>query len=771
MDALKGLTSEEAQCRLQKDGMNILPEEKHHPLLVFLSKFWAPVPWMLEVIIFLEVFLGKFTEAWVIGGLVFFNAVLSFSEEGKAKNALRLLRNKLKVQSRVFRDQQWTLLPAQELVSEDIILIRMGDIVPADVELLEGHVMIDQSAITGESLPVESRQGGAAYAGSVIKHGEAYAKVKSTGEKTYYGKTAEIMRSTKTPSHLEKTIFSIVRALVIFDLVLISFLVIYSSFLGISLSEIIPFSLLLLVASVPVALPATYALATALGSMELAKEGILITRLSTIEEAAAMNILCIDKTGTITQNCLHVSKVYSYPPYTDKDLLVLASLSCEEATQDPLDLAILREAKECSSEYCIAERIEFVPFDPDKKCSEAIVRYKGQLLHVFKGAPLELLKRIKEGPDLSKEIVTMSSDGSRILGVAFEVNGHLKFIGLIALQDLPVETSKEAIKEIHDLGIRVMMMTGDSLPTALSIGKQVGIGSKALAREELRLSSKQKIAETDVVAGIFPEDKFHLIQSLQASGYVCGMTGDGVNDAPALKKAEVGIAVSNATDVAKAAASLVLTNPGLIDIIKAIKASRQIYQRMMTYTLNKIVKTLQIAILLGIGLIITNQFVISQLLIVLLLFANDFMTMSISTDRVSFSQKPDKWNIKKLTLIGGVFAAMILVLSFFILFAGVNYLHLPLPELQTLIFLTLVFTGQAIIYLVRERKHFWHSMPSSWMIGCSVLDIVLVSILAVKGVWMAPIPLILVLKLLASIAVYFVFLDFIKVKLVKFSAL
>jgi H+-transporting ATPase len=745
MVELKGLGAEEARARLEKFGANTLPEEKSRPWVNFLSKFWAPVPWMLEVIIVLELALGKYAEAWIIALLVLFNAVLSFYQEGKAKNALRLLRNRLSVQARVLRDGKWNVIAAEGLVPDDAICIRTGDIVPADAKLLEGHALIDQSALTGESMPVEPPVGGTVYAGSIVKHGEAYGTVLSTGKNTYYGKTAEIMRSAKTPSHLQRTIFSIVKYLVAFDFVLVLCLLIYSLYYGISLAEIVPFSLLLFVASVPVALPAMYALSTALGSMELARKGILVSKLSAIEEAAAMNVLCVDKTGTITQNSLKVSALCSYAPISDEDLLCLAMMACEEATQDPLDVAILKAGAGCKSKFLSAKKVGFEPFDPERKCSEAKVLYEGREIHVLKGAPLELLKM--SGGDVSKDMERLGADGSRILAIIYGEDKQLKLAGLIALQDPPRETSKEAIREIGELGVKVVMITGDDVRVAESIAGKVGI------------------EHGNIIARVFPEDKFHIIQSFQKEGSICGMTGDGVNDAPALKAAEVGIAVSNATDVAKASASLVLTKPGLDDILEAIKSSRCIYQRMLTYTLNKIIKTLQIAVLLGIGLIITGEFIISQLLIVLFLFANDFMTMSISTDRVSYSQKPDKWDIKSLVVTGIFFAALILVLSFFILYAGKNYFHLSILEIRTLIFLMLVFTGQATIYLVRERKAFWHSAPSFWMILASIVDIAIVSILAIYGVFMAPIHASLVVGLIGVVIIYFVLLDFIKCKI------
>jgi H+-transporting ATPase len=767
MIEFSGLTTEQAQRQLKLFGSNTLPEEKRHPLLVFFSTFWGPIPWMLEIVILLELFLGRYAEAWVIGLLIVFNASVRFFQEGKAKNALRLLRGRLDVKARVLRDNEWRLISAQQLVPQDIVRLRMGDIVPADAKVLQGHLVIDQSAITGESLPVEPPVNAITYAGSVVKHGEAYAQIISTGENTYFGKTAEIMRITKTPSHLQRTIFSIITYLIAFDIVLVGFVFSYAVYQGLSLFELIPFSLLLLIASVPVALPATYALSTALGAIELAKVGVLVTRLSAIEEAAAMTIVCVDKTGTITQNSLSVSEVCSYSPYSHDDLLALASFACEESTQDPIDLAIVRAAAKSQSEFSSVQKLSFIPFDPERKCTEACILYHGQEGHVLKGAPSELLMKSTGGKDVFDDLTRLSADGSRVLAVLFRTQQKKTLIGFIALQDPPRETSKDSIQKIHELGVRVMMVTGDSEATARALASQVGIGPKAITRDALYMLSQEKIAENDVIAGVFPQDKFQIIQLLQRQGYICGMTGDGVNDAPALKKAEVGIAMSNASDVAKASASVVLTNPGLIDVVEAIKTSRRIYQRMLTYTLNKIIKTLEISVLLGLGLVVTNNFIISQLLIVLLLFANDFVTMSISTDNVSFSQKPDKWDIKKLTVVGGVFASLILVLSFFILFAGSEILHLSLGELRTVVFLTLVFTGQATVYLVRERRHFWRSCPSVWMIAASVFDIIAVGVMAINGVLMTPLPLSQVCGLLALVMVFFVFLDFLKIRIFR----
>ena len=762
MIELEGLTAAGALEQLKKYGPNTIPEERFNPLAIFLKKFWAPVPWVLEIIFALEMTLGKFGEAWIIFSLLLFNAILSFFQEGRAKKALIALKQHLDVQARALRDKQWKLISAKELVPGDVIRIRMGDIVPADVKILAGCLSIDQSALTGESLPVEIVEGNPGYAGSSVKHGEAFANVIATGKHTYYGKTAEIVRLAKAPSHLERTIFQIIKYLVAFDLILVFSVFIYAAHEGLPFSDLIPFSLLLLVASVPVALPATFTLATALGSLELSKQGVLVSRLSAIEEAAAMNVLCLDKTGTITKNSLEVASFHCFSKYTKEDLFSLASLASEEATQDPIDLAILMASKNNASSFSKAEIIEFIPFDPERKCSEAVIRYANQKFHVFKGAPRELIK----DPDLCKEIDKLAADGSRVIAVILKAD-QVEPVGLIALNDPPREDSKKILQELSSLGIRLLMITGDDAATARAIAEKVGLGIRILSRDDLYKNSQIEILDADIIAGVFPEDKFEIVSRLQKQGWICGMTGDGVNDAPALKKAEVGIAMSNATDVAKASAALSLTKPGLTDILEAIKTSRRIYQRMLTYTLNKIIKTLEISILLSIGIILINNLVISQALIVLLLFANDFLTMSIATDRVSYSQKPEQWNIKKLIFVGVVFATLILCFSFFAFFSGEKFFQLSIFEIRTLVFIILVFTGQATVYLVRERHHFWKSRPSNWMIASSLFDLGVVSFLAINGYFMAPLHASLVFGLFGCVLFYFVVIDFIKVKFFK----
>lgn len=766
----RGLSAAEAARRLKQYGANEVAEEKSHPVAIFLRKFWSPVPWMLEVTVILQLVLGKPDEAIVITVLLVVNAVLSFLQEGRANKALALLRQRLNVRARVLRDGRWQLVPARELVPGDAVHVRMGDLVPADLCLAEGRVQLDQSSLTGESLPVEAAPGTDAYSGSTVTRGEASGEVITTGARTRFGKTAELVRGAKTVSHLEAMIFGIVKYLVILDVALVAALLVYAVATGMPLTEVAPFALILLVASVPVALPATFTLATALGALELAKRGVLVTRLSAIEEAAAMDVLASDKTGTITENRLTLAAVKPVNGVTENDLLRWAALACDEATQDPIDLAILAAARERKLLQDPLRRIRFTPFDPQTRRSETLFEENGLTRRAIKGAAVEVAA-LAGAPDVAAEVEALAAGGYRVLGVASGDETTLQFAGFVALLDPPRKDSAALVESLRQLGVRVVMVTGDGQATAQTVAKAVGIGERACPAQMLAENSTTAITQCDVFAQVFPEDKFHLVQALQRSGHVTGMTGDGVNDAPALKQAEVGIAVANATDVAKAAASLVLTNPGLTDVVAAVETSRRIYQRMLTYTLNKIIKTLEIAVFLSVGVMLTGVFVITPLLIVLLLFTNDFVTMSIATDRVQFSRKPERWSIPTLMLTAAPLAALILVLSFSVFFAGRDLFHLPLAQLQTLIFVMLVFTGLGNVYLVRERRHFWQSRPSRWLMLATLLDIAVVSVMASQGILMAAVSPALIGGLMALVLVYLVALDFFKVHIFRRSGL
>jgi H+-transporting ATPase len=644
---------------------------------------------------------------------------------------------------------------------------------PADLRIGSGQILLDQSALTGESVPVEAGADQPAYAGTVVKRGEATGTVTATGTRTTFGKTAELVRLAKTTSHLETVIFGIVRYLVALDALLVAVVLIYAMATGIALREILPFALILLVASIPAALAATFTLATALGALELIRQGVLVTRLAAIEEAAAMDVLCSDKTGTITKNQLTVAGLRAYPPYTQDDMLRLAALASDESTQDPIDLAILSAARDRSVLSDAWRQVRFIPFDPATKRSEAFVQHEDQALHVVKGAPQVIGELLGEAvpAGLDQDVTDLAATGSRVLAVASGAGDKLCVVGLVALHDPPREDSKELVQDLRELGIRVTMVTGDGPATAAAVAREVGLGERISPVGVLREGVKADALGYDVFAGVLPEDKFHLVEALQQAGHTVGMTGDGVNDAPALKQAEVGIAVASATDVAKAAASLVLTRPGLLNVVAAVQTSRQIYRRMLTYTLNKIIKTIEITVFLSLGLILTGTFVTTPTLIVLLLFTNDFLTMSIATDRVTFARTPRRWHIRPLVMTGLSLAGLILVLSFAIFGIGKYRLQLPLAQLQTLIFVMLVFSGQGTIYLVRERRHFWSSMPGRWLLLASAVDIVVVSLLATQGILMAAIPPALVAATLLAIMLYLAAVDFAKIRLVRYCNL
>jgi len=741
----QGLTSEEAAQRLAREGPNAIPEAHQNKVLLFAAKLWGPVPWLLEGAIVLELVLGNYVQAIIIAILVGLDAVLSFREEGDAQSALDLLRRRLTVEARVLRDGSWTLLAAATLVCDDVVHIRAGDLVPADLVVSSGEVALDQSALTGESNAVSVQAGGHAYSGAVVVRGEATGQVEAIGTSTFFGRTAELVGSSHAPGRLEQMIMGFVRALLILDVVLVVIVLADGAVRHLAWSGLLPFAVILIVAAVPVALPTTFTLASALGSRELADKGVLVTRLAAIEEAASMEVLCSDKTGTITENRLSVAALVAYGSCDEEHLLQAAAAASDASTQDPLDLAILAEA-ETRGIAGLGARRQFEPFDPSTKRSGATLQGPTGLLRVTKGAPQVVTAASAPGPAVESaaaDVAKLSATGARVLGVAEGPSeGPLTFLGLVALSDPPRSDSAALVANLRRLGVRVVMVTGDGVATAKAIAKSVGIGERASPAAELRdhPDSGLGVGElSDVYAEVLPEDKLHLVSRLQKTGLVVGMTGDGVNDAPALRKADVGIAVSTATDVAKAAAGMVLTEPGLENIVSGIQVSRRIHERMLTYTLNKIIKTLQVSIFLSLGFLIFGKFVTTPLLVVLLLLANNFATMSLATDRVGTPPDPQRWTVRSLVLASAGLALPLILLSFGVWFAGSLWLGLHTDQLQTLIFVWLVTSAQATIYSVRERHHFWHSAPSAWLAASTVMDLLAVVLLAWRGWLMTPI--------------------------------
>ena len=771
---VNGLTSAEAARRLAANGPNAIPETHQSRLAMLAAKFWAPVPWLLEVTIVLELVLRDDLQAGIFATLLVLNAVLAATQEGRAHEAVELLRARLNVTARVARDGRWTQVPASELVVGDLVHVRQGDLVPADLQLADGRVDLDQSALTGESRSTRAGPNDAAYSGSVVVSGEASGFVTAVASATYFGRTAQLVSVAQAPGNMERLIFGVVRGLVGFAIAIVAVVV------GVGLArhtpwhDLVPFVLILVIATVPVALPATFTLATALGSKEMSERGVLVTRLAAIEEAASMEVLCTDKTGTLTENRLAVAALAPTAPSNESYLLQVAAAASDAATQDPLDLAILA-AMASRGVAPLGEVTSFSPFEPATKRSEAVVATTTGEVRVVKGAPQVVADLAGvDASAIERDVARLAASGARVLGVAAGVSDALKLVGLIGLSDPARADAAGLVADIHRLGIQVVMLTGDGLATAGAIASEVGIGERIARADVLRdgdRDDRRGDASTrpwerddwrDVYAEVLPEDKMRLIASLQRASIVVGMTGDGVNDAPALKMAEVGVAVASATDVAKAAASLVLTDPGLENMVAAVEVSRRIHQRMLTYTLNKIIKTLQVAIFLGAGFVLYGHFVTTPTLVVLLLLANDFPTMSLATDHVRSPRHPQRWRVRSLLVASTWIAVVLVLLSFALWWFGTARLHLGLAAMQTLVFVWLVTSGQATLYLVRERGHFWHSRPSTWLATTSAAAVIVVVILATTGALMTAIGLGPLVAVLVATVLYLGLVDLAK---------
>lgn len=765
-----GLTQEEASERLKKFGPNVIAEKKVNPILKFMLKFWAPVPWMLEITVVLTYLFGKYLDMYVILFLLIFNAVVSYIQELKAQDAIEILKKKVSVSARVLRDGVWKNIDASKIVPGDIIHVRMGDIIPADMKIISGESQSDQSMLTGESLPVKKVPGDILYSSSILKRGEGTGVIISTGSSTVFGKTAQLVNIAGAKSHLETLILNIVKYLVVMDLALIGILIVYSLYIHVNLSDVIPFSLVVLIASVPVALPATFTMAMAIGALDLSKKGVLVTKLTAVEDAASMDTLCLDKTGTITENRLSVSEPVLYNS-TENDLMFYAMIASDLSTLDAIDMAVIDYAKKHGFNVPNVTRKEFVPFDPAIKRTEAKIETDHGEYLIMKGAPQIIVGmcQVENKGEILQRVKELGSKGFRTLGVAKIGENEKTFLGLIPLYDPPRSDSEKFIMELKAMGIRPRMITGDSSAIGSEIGREVSIGTESCSMVDIK-EGRKKIDDCDIVAEVYPEDKYNIVKELQNEKHITGMTGDGVNDAPALKQAEVGIAVSNATDVAKASASVVLTHEGLEDIVSAVVDGRKIFQRMLTYTLNKIIKTVQVAIFLTTSFFLVGFFVTTPFDIILLLFANDFVTMSISTDNVGFSKKPEQWNVKSLIGSSVSLALLVVIESFFVLWTGLKF-GLSRPEIQTYIFAMLVFSGQFTVYMVRERSAFWKSRPSKYLLTASIMDIIVITIITSQGILVTPVPLIYILALLLISFLWMVLLDSFKGRIFRHYAI
>jgi H+-transporting ATPase len=748
----KGLSQKEAQARLAKYGYNELPEKKANPLLKFLSYFWGPIPWMIEVAAILSAILRHWEDFGIILALLLMNAGVGFWEEYQAGNAVAALKAKLAIHARVKRDGEWKTIPAREIVPGDLMRVRIGEIVPADSRLLEGDpIEVDQSALTGESLPVERKSGDAVYSGSIVKQGEADTLVYGTGRNTYFGKTAQLVETAHTVSHFQRAVLKIGDFLIIIALALVILILAVALFRGDRMLTTLQFALVLTVAAVPVAMPAVLSVTMAVGARKLADKQAIVTHLAAMEELAGIDVLCSDKTGTLTQNKLTLGDPFCVSGVTPTEIILAASLASRADSQDAIDLAVLSGLKD-RHELDGYQVIHFQPFDPVHKRTEAVVKGpKNVQFRATKGAVQVILELAADARQVQgavdDAVKGFAARGFRSLGVArTKDNGQWQFLGVLPLFDPPREDSKGTIATASQMGVKVKMVTGDQLAIAKEMARQLGLGQNivdaAVLQGPKHYETEQlakAIEAADGFAQVFPEHKFHIVRALQKEGHIVGMTGDGVNDAPALKQADAGIAVSGATDAARAAADIALLNPGLSVIIDSIKESRKMFQRMNSYAMYRIAETIRVLLFMTLSILVFNFYPVTAVMIVLLAILNDGAILSIAYDRVHYSDRPESWNMPVVlgiatTLgIAGVFA------SFGLFYLGERVFHLGRDVIQSLMYLKLSVAGHLTIFVTRTRKPFWAIRPATILFWAVVCTQAVATLLAVYGVFMAPI--------------------------------
>ena len=747
-----GLTQAEAEKRLTQYGPNEIEEKKTNLFLKFFTYFWGPIPWMIEAAIILSAVARHWPDFFIILLLLVANAVVGFWEERQAGNAIEALKAKLAVKARVKRDGKWITPAARELVPGDVIRLRLGDIVPADARLLEGDLVeVDQSALTGESLPVERKPGEAVSSGSIIRQGEIGALVYATGANTYFGKTAQLVQEAHTISHFQKAVLKIGNYLIMLAVALVAVIVAVAIYRGDPILSTLQFALVLTVAAIPVAMPTVLSVTMAVGAKLLAGKKAIVSKLVAIEELAGVDVLCADKTGTLTQNKLTLGDPFSVNNILADQVILYGALASRTDNNDTIDLAVLAGLKNKDSLKAY-EVVHFQPFDPVHKRTEATVKTKdGETFNVTKGAPQVILElssnqgQIKSAVD--KAVNEFAARGFRSLGVARAGgDGQWQFVGILPLFDPPREDAKATIKTAGEMGVKIKMVTGDALAIAKETAKKLDMGTNILDAASLGDSKKNEtseVAESIEKAGgfaqVFPEHKFHIVDVLQKRGHIVGMTGDGVNDAPALKKADCGIAVSDATDAARAAASIVLTTSGLSVIIDAIKESRKIFQRMDSYAIYRIAETLRVLFFMTAAILIFNFYPVTAVMIVMLALLNDAAILSIAYDTVHYKNKPEAWNMHMVLGISTVLGILGVIASFGMFYLGERVFHLDRPHIQTLMYLKLSVAGVLTIFLTRTRGPFWSIRPSRVLLLAVLGAQTVATLLAVYGLLMTPI--------------------------------
>ncbi len=741
-----GLSTKEVKERVQFYGRNEITEKKKNPLLEFLKRYWGPMPWLLELAMALSFALQHEIEGVIIFLLLTVNAIIGFMHSRGSQKAVELLKQRLAIKARLLRDGSWVMEDASGIVPGDMLIVKLGDIIPADAKIVSGDLSIDESALTGESLPVEKEESDVVFSGAVVRRGEAKCVVVNTASNTYFGKTAELVKIAKPKSHQEEIMMAIVKYMMYLGIAASVLVAGDALAMHMSVLLIMTFIVVFLMGAVPVALPAVMTIVQAATGMKLAEEGVLVTRLDSIEDAASISVLCLDKTGTITQNKLAVTDSLPFSGFAREDVIRSAVLASRTEGMDLIDMAIIDYAKGNGISTDSCKQLSYTPFNPATKRTEAEVEASGRKYRVVKGAAqviIGMCKGLEKATlaEVDREIESFSQKGYRTIAVAQSVDGdpeNLTLTGLVPLADPARPDSRKMIEEIKELGVKPLMLTGDSLAIAREIAGQVGIGTNIIRLSDIKDLSEdeqaKRAATSDGFAEIYPEDKYKIVKLLQSKGYMVGMTGDGVNDAPALKQAEMGIAVSNSADVAKASASVVLTQPGVSVIVEAVKRSRETYQRMLTWVINKVTKVIQVVGLLTIGFFVMHSMVLSLLGMSLLVFANDFVTMSLATDNVKHTVAPNNWNVRDITLASLVVGALLVIEGILAVWAGAKIFHLEFVQLQTFVMLMLVFTSQFRVIIVRERRFFWDSLPGKALMASTVLATIAFVFLGIYGI-------------------------------------
>jgi H+-transporting ATPase len=777
-DAEKGLSQAEAGKRLAQYSPNTLKEEKVNPILKFLGYFWGPIPWMIEVAAGLSLAVRHWADFFIIMFLLVFNAIIGFWEEHEASNALEDLKSQLALTAKVCRGGDWQEIKAENLVPGDVIRVHLGDIIPADIKLAQGdYLSVDQSALTGESLPVDKKPGDTAYSGSVAKQGEMVAVVTATGESTYFARTAQLVEAAGAESHFQKAVMRVGDFLIFIALGLSIILIFIELVRGLPIMHLVEFVLILVVASIPVAMPAVLSVTMALGALALSRKKAIVSRLQAIEEMAGIDILCSDKTGTLTQNKLTLGEPVTFGTADPQEVVLDGALASNREDPDAIDRAVIGalQDQEKLSSY---KQTAWMPFDPVHKRTEAAVTDgRGQSFRVTKGAPQVILdlcgldQASREKAD--HQVDDLAARGSRTLGVArADDGGNWQFLGILPLSDPPREDSADTIAQAQEHGIKVKMITGDDTAIGREIARQLHLGTKILPADQifpkegdgvLTPDMEVRIEQADAFAQVFPEHKFSIVKALQNRGHPVGMTGDGVNDAPALKQAEVGIAVSGATNAARSAAALILTEPGLSVIITAVEEARRIFERMMSYTIYRIAMTVDIMFFVVAAMISFNYFPLTAIMIIILALLDDIPIMTIAYDNTYLNPKPVRWQMDRVLTISSVLGFLATIQSFGLLLIGKLYMQLDVPHLQTMLFLQLVAGGHLMLFLTRTRKSFWRQPHPSWPLFTAIVATQALAVLITWFGWLMPaLPLLLIGLVWAYNIVWMLFMDIVK---------